>query len=66
LGPPPHCAGVERVRGSCTPQHNIIGDMLQRVPCKESPREKITLSKRPKAGDYVKPDCQAKQILQCY
>ncbi len=35
---------------------NIISDILQRIPYKEPPREKITLPKRQPAGGYVEPD----------
>jgi polyphosphate kinase 2 len=45
---------------------NIISDILQRVPYKELPREKITLPKRQKAGDYVEPDRPVRVIPQRY
>jgi hypothetical protein len=45
---------------------NIISDILQRVPHKELPREKITLPKRQKAGNYVQPEQPVKTIPQRY
>jgi hypothetical protein len=45
---------------------NIISDILQRVPYKELPREKITLPKRQKAGDYAQPDRPVRVIPQSY
>jgi len=45
---------------------NIISDILSKVPYKELPREKITLPKRQKAGDYVEPDRPVKTIAQRY
>jgi polyphosphate kinase len=45
---------------------NIISDILQRVPYKELPRDKITLPKRQKAGGYVQPDLPVKTIAQRY
>ncbi|HET7792245.1 MAG TPA: polyphosphate kinase 2 [Rhizobacter sp.] len=35
---------------------NIISDILERIPYKELPRQKIVLPKRQKPGDYVEPD----------
>jgi polyphosphate kinase len=43
---------------------NIISDILQRVPYKKLPREKLKLPKRQKAGDYVEPDYPFKIIEQ--
>ena len=45
---------------------NIIGDILQRVPYEELPREKIVLPKRQKTGDYVEPQRPLKVIAQRY
>jgi polyphosphate kinase len=45
---------------------NIINDILQRVPYKELPREKLTLPKRQKPGDYVEPDHPRNVIAQRY
>ncbi len=45
---------------------NIISDILNKVPYKELPREKITLPKRQKAGDYVEPDRPVRTIAQRY
>ena len=45
---------------------NIIGDILQRVPYQELPREKITLPKRQKAGGYIQPERPVKIIAQRY
>jgi polyphosphate kinase len=45
---------------------NIISDILQRVPYKALPREKITLPKRQKAGDYVEPERPVRVIPQRY
>jgi hypothetical protein len=45
---------------------NIISDILQRVPYKELPREKLTLPKRQKPGDYVEPDHPRNVIAQRY
>jgi len=45
---------------------NIIGDILQRVPYKELPREKIVLPKRQKAGDYAQPQRPVRLIAQRY
>jgi polyphosphate kinase 2 len=45
---------------------NIISDILNKVPYKELPREKITLPKRQKAGDYVQPERPVRVIPQRY
>jgi polyphosphate kinase 2 len=45
---------------------NIIRDILERVPYKELPREKLKLPKRQKAGDYVEPNYPYKFIKQRY
>jgi polyphosphate kinase 2 len=45
---------------------NIINDILNKVPYKELPREKITLPKRQKAGDYVQPERPVRVIPQRY
>jgi polyphosphate kinase 2 len=45
---------------------NIINDILQRVPYKELPREKLKLPSRQKAGAYVEPDYPYKIIAQRY
>jgi hypothetical protein len=34
---------------------NIITDLLERIPYKDVPREKVVLPKRQKAGDYRDP-----------
>jgi polyphosphate kinase 2 len=43
---------------------NIISDILQRVPYKKLPREKLNLPKRQKAGDYVEPNYPFRVIEQ--
>jgi polyphosphate kinase 2 len=45
---------------------NIISDFLQRVPYKALQREKLTLPKRQKPGDYVDPAYPMKLIAQRY
>jgi polyphosphate kinase len=45
---------------------NIISDFLNRVPYEELPREKLTLPKRQKPGDYVDPGYSYKTIAQRY
>jgi polyphosphate kinase 2 (PPK2 family) len=45
---------------------NIISDILNKVPYKELPREKVTLPKRQKAGDYVEPERPVRVIPQRY
>ncbi len=41
---------------------NIISHLLSRIPYKESPREKIKLPKRQKAGGYREPDYSYKRV----
>ena len=43
---------------------DIISDILQRVPYKKLPREKLKLPKRQKAGDYVEPNYPFRVIEQ--
>jgi polyphosphate kinase 2 len=45
---------------------NIINDILESIPYKELPREKVKLPPRQKAGDYVDPNYPAKVIAQAY
>jgi len=41
---------------------NIITHLLNRIPYKEAPREKVKLPKRQKAGGYREPDYQYKYV----
>ena len=45
---------------------NIIRHVLDKVPYKEVPREKITFPKRQKRGDYVEPDYPFKYVKEQY
>jgi polyphosphate kinase 2 len=45
---------------------NIITHLLGRIPCKDAPREKVTLPKRQKPGNYREPDYQFKFIPEIY
>ncbi|MRR33551.1 polyphosphate kinase 2 [bacterium] len=45
---------------------NIISHLLARIPYHDSPREKVKLPKRQKAGDYREPDYQFKFIPETY
>jgi polyphosphate kinase len=45
---------------------NIIAHLLDKVPYKSAPREKVKLPKRQKAGDYREPDYPYKLIEQRY
>ena len=45
---------------------NIISHLLGRSPYQDSPREKVKLPKRQKAGDYREPDYQFKFIPETY
>ena len=45
---------------------NIISHLLGRIPYQDSPREKVKLPKRQKAGDYREPDYQFKFIPETY
>ena len=43
---------------------NIITHLLEQIPYKELPREKVKLPKRQKRGDYVEPDYPYKFIKE--
>jgi polyphosphate kinase 2 len=43
---------------------NIISHLLSQIPYKEAPRQKVTLPKRQKPGDYVDPKYPFKYIPQ--
>jgi polyphosphate kinase 2 len=45
---------------------NIISHLLGKIPYQESPREKVTLPKRQKAGDYREPDYPFKFIPETF
>ena len=45
---------------------NIITHLLGKIPYKDAPREKVTLPKRQKPGDYREPDYQFKFIPEIY
>ncbi len=45
---------------------NIIAHLLGRIPYKDLPREKVTLPKRQKAGDYREPDHPYKFVPERY
>jgi polyphosphate kinase 2 len=45
---------------------NIITHLLERIPYKETPREKVKLPKRQKAGGYREPDYPFKFVKERY
>jgi hypothetical protein len=45
---------------------NIISHLLEQIPYKELPRDKIKLPKRQKAKDYVEPHFPFKFIAEKY
>ena len=45
---------------------NIITHILDQVPYKSAPREKVKLPKRQKPGDYKEPDYPYKYVREKY
>jgi polyphosphate kinase 2 len=45
---------------------NVISHLLKQIPYKDTPRDKIKLPKRQKAGDYREPDYPFKYVKEKY
>ena len=43
---------------------NIISHLLDSIPYKDAPRQKVTLPKRQKAGEYREPDYPYKFVAE--